>query len=119
MGYYPDAMQNDDYQKLGEIEYESLMKAERIEREEKSKDWKTFMMEAYETDKPLASIVAKYRNVYDVYGLDEYLDNGSSFLWLMFKIGCFLGIGHGGFRAIRLLHVDAHFLQVSGIGVLA
>lgn len=119
MGYYPEALQNEDYQRQGELEYERHMHAEKVEREEKSKDWKAFMQEAYETDKPLATIVAKYRNVYDVYGVDEYLDGYAAFMWLMFKIGCFLGVGHGGWRALKLLHVDAHFLQVSGIGVLA
>jgi hypothetical protein len=118
-GYYPEALKNEDYLKQGEAEYEAQMRAEKIEREEKSRDWKSFMMEAYETDKPLATLVAQYRNVYDVYGLDEYLDGGAAFMWLMFKIGCFLGVGQGGWRALKLLHVDAHFLQVSGIGVLA
>jgi hypothetical protein len=98
-------------------QYEARRAAAHEEDEQRRMDWETFVA-ALESDKPLLSVAQQYRNVYDCFGIDDFLDNAPSVLWLAFKIGTFVGIAHGGGRAMKALHIDAHFMKASGIGVM-
>jgi hypothetical protein len=85
--------------------------------EKKALDWNAFVG-ALEGDKPLILVAQQYRNVHDVYGLDEFLNYSASVLWISFKLGAFIGIMHGGARALRAMHADASYTQAAGLSAL-
>lgn len=98
--------------------YETRLVEAQKEQQRKVRDWKDFMLEVIETDKPLYRVIGKHRRRVDCYGFDDFLDNAPGVLWLAFKIGAVIGAWVGGLRALNVLNVDAHFMQVSGIGIL-
>jgi hypothetical protein len=107
----------DELTEEAEKKFEDRVKEAQEEERKKKLDWNAFVA-ALESDKPLLAVARDYRNVYDCYGLDECLDASASMLWLSFRVGAFIGLCQGGFRAVKVMHVDTSFLKASGIGVM-
>lgn len=118
MGWWSYDKSSEDLTKEATKEYEERLVAARTDEKKKQLDWNSFIT-ALESDQPLLNVANDYRNVYDCYGVDDCIDSVPSMLWLSTKTGAFIGLFQGGFRAMKVMHVDAAFLNASGMGVLS
>jgi len=118
LGWWKYDKTSEQLTKEATAEYEKRIAIARSDETQKKLDWNNFVA-ALESDKPLITVAKDYRNVYDCYGVDDCLDSAPSMLWITAKVGAFIGLFQGGFRAVKVMQVDAAFLNASGMGVLS
>lgn len=88
------------------------------EKKQRDLSWEGFIT-ALEDDRPFIYHVRQARNTYDVYGVDDWLDCAIAVLWASFKCGAIVGVTAGGYRAMKVVTVDAMFFKATGLGTLS
>ena len=115
---YDDSEKKKPLEERGRKLLREKIAKESEDKERRLMDWQTFL-ECLESDKPFLTVSRQYRNTFDAYGLDEFLDSSIAVLWMSLKIGCGIGLVHGSFRGLKAVHTDATFLKASGMGAMS
>lgn len=86
--------------------------------EKKALTWNA-LVEAIEGDRSLVQVAGQFRNTFDCYGIDRFLDSAVSVIWSCTLAGVCVGMTNGTIRVARAIQVDRAFMMASGVSTLS